>query len=318
MQRIRLGARGPVVSRLCYGTLTMGPLQRNLSPEDGGELIRYAYGQGVDFLDTAEIYGTYPHIAKALPHCPDLRICTKTYAYDARGAALSLQKAQEELGRAYIDVFLLHEQESEHTLRGHAEALRFFAEKKRQGVIGAIGISTHHVAAVRAAPRFGRDFGGLDVVHPIINREGLGVADGTRAEMEEACAQAHAQGLGVFAMKPLGGGHLIEAPQSALAYVLDQPWAGAVAMGMQSRAEIDYNVAIFEGQSADVATRRACGRTPRQLLIHDWCEGCGACQARCSQGAIRVREGKAQVDQGVCVRCGYCAAVCPQFCIKVI
>ena len=318
IQRVQLGARGPWVPRLCFGTLTMGPLQRGLSPQEGARLLCAAAARGVDFVDTAEIYGTYPHIALALREYPAMTVCTKTYAHDAAGAAQALARAQEELGRRYIDIFLLHEQESEHTLRGHEGALRYFAQKKAEGVIGAIGISTHHVAAVRAAATFGRAFGGLDVVHPILNREGLGIADGTRQEMEEACQCAHDAGLGVFAMKPLGGGHLLDAPQSAFAYVLTRPYVDALAVGMQSEAEIDYNLTVCEGQAPAPAVRAACKQAPRRLMVHDWCGGCGACAARCDQQAVTVHAGRAQVDEARCVRCGYCATVCPQFCIKVI
>ncbi|MDR3051931.1 MAG: aldo/keto reductase [Oscillospiraceae bacterium] len=318
MRRVRLGARGPEVSRLCFGTLTMGPLQRDMSPQDGAALLCYAANRGIDFVDTAEIYGTYPHIALALRRHPQLKVCTKTYACDAAEAAKSLALAQQGIGRAYIDVFMLHEQESEHTLRGHEEALRYLAEKKREGLVGAIGISTHHVAAVRAAIRFGRNWGGLDVVHPIFNRKGLGVVDGTRADMEEACAQAKAHGMGVLAMKPLGGGHLIGAPQSAFGYVLTHPAVDAVAVGMQSTAEIDYNLAVFEGCAPAKDTRRICARAPRRAMVHDWCAGCAACVQRCDQQAIAVREGRAHIDAARCVRCGYCATVCPQFCIKII
>lgn len=318
MLRKQLGARGPVVSRLCFGTLTLGPLQRNLPAEVGAELLCYAADQGIDFVDTAELYGTYSHIAQALRQVPDLKISTKTYAHDADSAARSLEKAQEELGREYIDIFLLHEQESEHTLRGHEGALRFFAKKKQEGVIGAIGISTHCVSAVRAAATFGRAFGGLDVIHPIINREGLGIADGTRSEMEEACMLAKAEGIGILAMKVLGGGHLIDAPQSAFAYAMASPFIDAMAVGMQSHAEIDFNVAVMNGQSPDARSKNACALAPRDMLVQDWCTGCGACQARCGQRAITILDGRAQVDQEQCVRCGYCATACPQFCIKVI
>jgi len=296
----------------------MGRLQQNLSAEEGAELICHAASQGVDFVDTAELYGAYPHISLALKECPELKVSTKTYAHDADGAARSLEKAQEELGREYIDIFLLHEQESLHTLRGHEAALRYFAQKRQEGVVGAIGVSTHRVTAVQAAVSFGRELGGLDVIQPLINREGLGIADGTRAEMEEACAAAKAANIGVLAMKALGGGHLIDAPQSAFAYVMAAPFIDAVAVGMQSRAEIDYNVAVWNRQAPDAHTRAACARAPRRMMVHDWCTGCGDCATRCAQRAIVIRGGKAEINGGVCVRCGYCAADCPEFCIKVI
>ena len=72
VERGKIGARGPVASRLLFGTLTMGPGQRDLPPERGGELICYAADKGVDFLDTAEYYHTYPHVREALKVKRDL------------------------------------------------------------------------------------------------------------------------------------------------------------------------------------------------------------------------------------------------------
>ena len=53
MERAALGRTGIEVSRLCFGALTMSPLQRDMPPERGAELILYAYEKGVDFVDTA-------------------------------------------------------------------------------------------------------------------------------------------------------------------------------------------------------------------------------------------------------------------------
>ena len=43
MELISLGASGLTVSRLCFGTLTMSPLQLNMPAEQGAELLLYAY-----------------------------------------------------------------------------------------------------------------------------------------------------------------------------------------------------------------------------------------------------------------------------------
>ena len=84
---------------------------------------------------------------------------------------------------------------------------------------------------------------------------------------------------------------------------------------MQSFAEIDANVRAFEG---DFSLLPPLSARERHLMIHDWCEGCGRCAARCGQHAIRVVDGRARVDREKCVLCGYCAGVCPQVCIKVV
>ncbi len=43
MQITTLGRSGLRVSRLCFGTLTMSPLQRNMTPAQGARLLVRAY-----------------------------------------------------------------------------------------------------------------------------------------------------------------------------------------------------------------------------------------------------------------------------------
>ena len=127
------------MSRLCLGTLTMGPLQRNLPLAQGVGLLESAFSQGVNFLDTAEIYGTYPYVKEALRIKPDAVVCTKSYSYDTATAEVSFRTAVEGMGREYLDVFLLHEQESMHTIRGHWQAIEYFLKKKAARVYRRIG-----------------------------------------------------------------------------------------------------------------------------------------------------------------------------------
>ena len=314
MQMRTLGRSGLKVSQLCFGTLTMSPLQCGPSPREGADLLVYAYERGVRFLDTADLYGTYPHIRLALKDAPDYVISTKAYCYDRATAQAALERAFEGVGRDYIDLFLLHAQESLYTLRGHEEALIYLAAQRDKGHIGAVGISTHFCACVRAAPRFGM----IDVIHPLINVGGIGIQDGARQDMEQAIADARAQNIGIFAMKPLGGGHLIASSSEALKYAVENPLLDAVALGMQTRQEIDANVAFFDGLPDAPEQLEALQHRQRRMMVHDWCEGCVRCAERCRQQAIAIVNGRAVVDQARCVFCGYCAKACPQFCIKVV
>ena len=47
----QLGQTGILVSELCFGTLVMGPLQANLSIQDGSELLSFAFDLGINFFD---------------------------------------------------------------------------------------------------------------------------------------------------------------------------------------------------------------------------------------------------------------------------
>ena len=77
-------------------------------------------------------------------------------------------------------------------------------------------------------------------------------------------------------------------------------------------------VAMFEGGPTAFDRLEKLRHRQRRVMVHDWCEGCGKCAARCRQKAIEVVNGRAVVDQEKCVYCGYCARACPQFCIKVV
>lgn len=314
MEYRELGQTGLYVSRLCFGALTIGPLQRGLSPREGAAILQRAFELGVNFVDTAELYGTYEHIRLALEGFQAERpmvIATKSYAYSREGMEVSLEAARKGLGLDVIPLFLLHEQESSHTLRGHWPAFEVLLEAKKAGVVQAVGISTHHVEGVLASCYIPE----IDVVSPLINKTGIGIQGGTRKDMLEAIQKAAQLGKGVYAMKPLGGGHLLTSWSEALDYLLAKPEMHSIAVGMKSLNEVESNVAFFNGErglsNPEVKTRR--------LHIDDWCIGCAACVDACPNGALELVDGQAAVAyREQCVFCGYCGASCPEFAIKVI
>ncbi len=302
------------VSKLCFGGLIIGPLQANLPPERGAEIILKAFELGVNFIDTAELYGTYPHIRQALKKTnKNIVIATKSYAYSAEGAKESLEKARKELDIDVIDIFLLHEQESRLTLRGHREALEYYISMKEKGIIKAVGASTHNVEVVDACAEMPE----IDIIHPIINKSGIGIGDGTIEDMLKAVKKAYDAGKGIYGMKPLGGGNLIKSYEDSMDFVLNIPYIHSIALGMQSIEEVIMNVCVFECKEVPQDVKKNLESRKRQLHIDWWCEGCGKCVERCKQEALRLVDGKARVLEEKCVLCSYCASVCPVFAIKV-
>ncbi|MDR1892640.1 MAG: 4Fe-4S binding protein, partial [Oscillospiraceae bacterium] len=220
--------------------------------------------------------------------------------------------ARRSLDRDVIDIFLLHEQESVYTMQGHHEALETLLERKAKGIIRAVGLSTHHIAGVYAAT-----LSGLDVVHPMFNIDGYGILDGGATQMAEAIETADRAGLGVFAMKALGGGNLFARAQECLRFVLNNPHIHAVALGCKSKEEVRANARFFEtGKFLDHELGNLL-TAQKHLHVADWCEGCGKCAAFCPHKAINIRDNQADVNPDKCVLCGYCGAKCPLFAIKI-
>ncbi len=61
----------------------------------------------------------------------------------------------------------------------------------------------------------------VEVIHPIVNKTGIGIGDGTINEMLKAVEKAFNRGKGIYSMKPLGGGNLISSYDEAIKFVLD-------------------------------------------------------------------------------------------------
>ena len=316
MLRVPLGQTGLSIHPLVFGTLPMGPLQAKLTPQAGGRLIRHALEAGVNLLDTAELYGSYPHIRAALAgYRGEVCIATKTHAPDAATARGHIEKALRELGRERLDIVHLHAARLADPFRERATVLDLLLELQQEGKIGLVGMSSHYVSAIRKAV----DHPEIAVLHPLINRVGRGILDGTASDMAAAITAAAGAGKGIYAMKALAGGNLIASARESLTYVRDLQGVHAVALGMLSTREIDANLAFFEGRPGDAHRWQQLEGRRRQLrIMSQFCTGCSACATACSEGGLQLVDGKATVDTDACVLCGYCAAACPEFIIRVV
>jgi aryl-alcohol dehydrogenase-like predicted oxidoreductase len=309
-----LGQTGMKVSRLCFGGLTIGPLQARLPLGEGVTVIQTALASGVNFIDTAQLYGTYPYIAAAIKGYPECMVVSKSYAYTYDDMRKSVEEACQQIGRDYIDIFMLHEQVSKLTLRGHGEGLAYLVDAKKQGLVRAIGVSTHTVEVVQAAA----DLREVDVIHPILNMAGIGIMDGSAADMLKAIHRAAGAGKGIYTMKALGGGHLFNQADQALRWILSWDHIASVAVGMQSVAEVAVNCQLFSGTLPITNQWRQVQGQQRRLLVEEWCSGCGTCVTKCPMQAMDIRQGRAVPQAERCVLCGYCGAYCPDFCLKII
>ena len=316
MRMLNIGNTGLSVTELCHGTLILGPLQANMPPEEGAVAIRKSFEMGVNFYDTAQGYKTYPHIALGLKSIDRSKvvIASKSHAHSYEEMKAAVEECLRELALKEIGIFHLHQVQSLEDLKSRKGALDCLIEYKKRGVIRAIGASLHTIAGMRAInnePAF-------DVVFPALNSHGLGIIDGDLEDMLKVLEESKARGKFVYAMKPLGGGHLYQEVEEAFNFLRELPTCDAIACGMKDEAEVEMNVAIFNDKKVTEVMTQRVHTVAWRLVVYDRCTQCGMCVTECDQGALSMGEKKAEVDMSKCILCGYCAAVCPEYVIRVV
>lgn len=311
MKKNSLGNTGIEVTPVGFGVLTVGAAQLNLPLEEGASVLRYALDCGINFLDTAQYYQTYPYIRKALKGTSlDPVITSKSLHPSYQDMKHAVEEARREMDRDVIDIFLLHEVRSDRDWQIRSGAWEYLQEAKSKGMIKAIGVSTHHVD-VAAKAVADKD---LDILFPLINFQGLGIrkesGPGTKEEMASAIEAASDAGKGVYAMKVFGGGNLAGHYLKAIHYVQNLRGITSMMIGFGYHHEIDRIIEVMEGTidpdyQPDISNKRI-------RIDQADCEACGACIKRCPNQAIFINEqGLSEVDHSKCLTCGYCAPVCP-------
>jgi ferredoxin len=226
----------------------------------------------------------------------------------------SIKDALVSLDRNYIDIFLLHAARvTPSVFEERAEALQCLKDYKSKGIIQAIGISTHVVEIVRRAAEIKE----IDIIFPIINKLGIGIVGGSVLDMIKAISEAHKAGKGLYAMKALGGGHLINQLEEAFNFVRNIKGISSLAVGMVSSEELELNLKIFNDEEIPKGLFTQKIKPSKRLFISSFCKGCGTCVKTCPDNALSLENGKAVVNHKLCLLCGYCNPVCPQFAINI-
>lgn len=235
---VELGKTGIKTSRLAMGTGTIGfgghSNQSALGVKSLSDLLLNGYDQGLRFFDTADAYGTHPHVAAALKHVPrdKVTVLTKTWSRDAKSARADLDRFRRELGTDYLDVCLMHcLSEGDWTERYRA-VMDVFSEAKEKGIIRAHGCSCHTIEALRTAAQ--SPWVEVDLVR--LNPIGSHM-DADPATVVGVLRQMRASGKGIVGMKILGQGDLRNRQDEALKFALSSGVLDAFTIGAESKAE---------------------------------------------------------------------------------
>ena len=237
---VTLGKTGIKVSRLAVGTGTNGFAHRSDQSEGLGisglaDVLIAAYDHGINFWDSADSYGTHPHLKEALKHIKREKvvILTKTRATSAGEMKADLERYLKELGTDYIDILLLHQMRSQDWPVEKEGAMEVLEKARKDGIIRAHGVSCHTIEALEAASN--SDWVQVDLAR--INPEGVRMDDDVPI-VTKVLQKMHKQGKGIVGMKIFGGGRLTNQPDECLHYILNLNFVDAFTIGQESKEQM--------------------------------------------------------------------------------
>jgi aryl-alcohol dehydrogenase-like predicted oxidoreductase len=239
--RIKLGPRGVELSRLAMGTGTDGVggssnQTRKLGMAGLANLFDAAYDQGVTFWDSADQYGTHPHVKEALKRVKRERvtILSKTHASTEKEMRADLDRFRRELGTDYIDILLLHCMMDDDWPDRKKGAMAVISEAQEKGIVRTHGTSCHTLGALKAAARSPWVEVDLARINPAQAQ-----MDSDPATVISVLKQMKAAGKGVIGMKILGAGALRNRVDESLQFALSLDCVDCFTIGSESRAEME-------------------------------------------------------------------------------
>jgi 1-deoxyxylulose-5-phosphate synthase len=235
---VTLGKTGIQTSLLAMGTGTVGSghhsHQTALGIKGLSDLLLNGYDHGLRFFDSADSYGSHPHVAEALKHVPrdKVTVLTKTWARDPASARADLDRFRRELGTDQIDVCLMHCLTDGDWTERYKGVMDVLSEAKQKGIIRAHGCSCHSIEALRAATK-----SSWVEVHLVrINPVGA-YMDSDPQTVVSVMREMRAAGKGIIGMKILGQGELRNRQDEALRFALSLNLLDAFTIGAESKSE---------------------------------------------------------------------------------
>lgn len=236
---VKLGSSGPRVSRLIFGTEHI----IDLTPEEGGAILADSYRKlGINHWDTAPAYASHPQVASGLEQAGrgNIVVTSKTSAATSTEAESELKEILDELGTDYLDIAFLHNVPTGYLERRRG-ALDHLLRAKHHGLVRHVGLSTHSPSVLAEAAAIPE----VEIVCATLNRDGSRINDGTLDDMLSALKACYEQGKGVYVIKILGRGDLVDDLEEAIRFVCGYPFIHAYNIGMRNLREAEENLSLI-------------------------------------------------------------------------
>lgn len=248
--QVTLGNTGLKLSRLGFGTGSKGgSIHRDLGNKEFTRLLRYAYDQGITYIDTAQNYGTHTMVREAIKGLPREKLFIQSKMPGTPDKPLEvLDRYRKELGVEYIDSLLVHVTVKGDWDESRNRVLDALAEAKDKGIIRAHGVSCHTLPALTKAAEM--DWVDVNLVR--INPQGVWMdtpqeiwnADSNVSHLpavQQRIQIMRKNGHGVIGMKIIGNGQFVTAEERerSIRFAMQGGLVDAVVIGFKNTAEID-------------------------------------------------------------------------------
>jgi aryl-alcohol dehydrogenase-like predicted oxidoreductase len=239
--RIKLGPMKVEMSRLAMGTGTNGSggssnQTKKMGVHGIADLFKAGYDQGVTFWDSADQYGSHPHLREALKGVPrdKVTILSKTHASTESEMRADLDRFRKELNTDYIDILLLHCMIDGNWPEKKKGAMNVISEAREKGIVKTHGTSCHTLEALKTSAK--TDWVQVDLAR--INPAGIAM-DAAPEVVIPVLKEMKAKGKGIIGMKILGAGRLRNKADESLQFALAQDCVDVFTIGAESRAELE-------------------------------------------------------------------------------
>ena len=237
---VELGPRKIKLSRLAMGTGTNGcggssNQTKKLGVRGVADLLEAAFDEGIAFWDTADQYGSHPHIKAGLARVrrEKVAILSKTHASTAAEMKADLDRFRRELNTDYIDIVLLHCMMDANWPDRKKGAMEVLSEAREKGLIRTHGVSCHTLEALKTAA----NTPWVEVDLARINPAKVAM-DADVPVVVSVLREMKAKGKGIIGMKILGAGRLREKADECLQYALAQDFIDCFTIGSESIEEM--------------------------------------------------------------------------------
>jgi predicted aldo/keto reductase-like oxidoreductase len=262
---VPLGKTGLKLSRLGIGCGTYGGrVQQELGQEGFTRLVRYAYDQGITYIDIARSYRTHTMLKEAIRGLPREKLFIQTKMGGRPDDPLAdIDGYRQTYGVDYLDSLLVHCTITPNWDDERKRVMDAMQEAKDKGIIRAHGVSCHSLPALQRAV----ELDWVDVHLVRFNPQGVKMdtpqtkswnteSDQSHvAPVVEQVKLMHEKGRGIIGMKIIGEGNFThpEDREKSIRFAMQSGLLSAVTIGFKNTAEIDEAIRRMNSALADVA-----------------------------------------------------------------